>query len=245
MREKRQQRELEIKHQARLMVEESGFFDMKISELAKRCQLSIGTLYSHYACKEDLLVALALDGEELRLQRVKKAIEMAGTAMEKFLSAGLTCVHSGCQNRSLNEASLLVMCPSVWMRASPHLHQRMLSVKGQVYDLFNNLLLQASDEFTTEIRESDTQIESMHIGVWSLALGIDAISCSNVVEGGLIAEKIDQWKNFYINNLIRLLKGWGWKEENPMAIVNPIFDNLVATFCDNAEQENSDQQNLK
>ena len=81
MREKRQQRELEILEQAQTLVEEVGFFDMKMSELAKRSKLSVGTLYSHYPCKEDLLIALAVRHAEEHVSMFRAFAEFGETPM--------------------------------------------------------------------------------------------------------------------------------------------------------------------
>jgi AcrR family transcriptional regulator len=58
--EKRQKREEMILDRAQDQVAEFGFLDLKMSDLAKAADLSVGTLYAHFASKEDLLLGIAI-----------------------------------------------------------------------------------------------------------------------------------------------------------------------------------------
>ena len=87
-REKRDQREKEIIEVAIRMLAETGFLAMRMADLARATGYSMGTIYSHFDSKEDLIVAcaytLCLDEQwlftEISVQKIpdiEKIITMA------------------------------------------------------------------------------------------------------------------------------------------------------------------------
>jgi len=68
-REKRELREKEIVEKTIRLLSERGFLDVRMSDIASETGYSMGTIYSHFESKEDLIVAcaymLCLDEKEL------------------------------------------------------------------------------------------------------------------------------------------------------------------------------------
>jgi len=56
----REEREIAIIEAAGQLVEKNGFVNLKMSDLAHSASMSIGTLYSHFPSKEDLLLGIHL-----------------------------------------------------------------------------------------------------------------------------------------------------------------------------------------
>ena len=60
----RKQRELarredQFQDQAQELIQRDGLLSLQMSKLAEECEYATGTLYKHFASKEDLLVALS------------------------------------------------------------------------------------------------------------------------------------------------------------------------------------------
>lgn len=72
--EKIQQREAEILSVARRMFAQQGFRETNLNDVAKEVGIARGTIYLHFATKEDLLQAIVQNGEAHLLATMKDAI---------------------------------------------------------------------------------------------------------------------------------------------------------------------------
>ncbi|MCK0068955.1 TetR/AcrR family transcriptional regulator [Kordiimonas laminariae] len=228
--EKRQQREQLILDHAISLIEEAGFFSMKMSDLAKRAKLSVGTLYSHYPCKEDLLIALAIKFSEQHLEWFKNSQKFGNTPAEKLIAACLNDMVETADQVAMSELAHLSMAPSIWKRASPLLTDRLHSFFNEAWQLFSNLVAEAAPEFG---RDAFTEKEnrSLNLGCWSLAVGIDALTFSSIIESETANVTQtnfarEDWGAIFIENLAKHLTGWGWTEPNPIEKVTEIFDTI-------------------
>ncbi|NIB40823.1 TetR/AcrR family transcriptional regulator [Pseudomaricurvus alkylphenolicus] len=239
MQRKRQQRELEILKQAKLLIEESGYFDMKISELGKRCGISTGTLYSHYPCKEDLLIALGIQSMERRYKDFQEGVKVGETGAEKLIATCLVGANYADKNPSLAEISNLAMSPSIWKRATPALCQRHQALLNEVWEFFLQLYKQTRSELNEqEEPEPEASATTMGLGVWSLAIGADTLAYSDFDQQ--TESFVHEWKQAYICNIVRLLKGWGWSHEDTPAVVKRIEASLANSDIVNlGESENA------
>ena len=202
---KRLERERSILTELRGLICEQGFFDLKISELAKRCELSVGTLYSHFACKEDLLMALAIEGVTLRLEQTRAAVQLGNTALERLLLVNIAGWRYGRDNASLMEMEFLAMSPSIWRRASRPLHKELRELNGQVGRFYAELIDSAVEECNLDMSADERR--QLLVGTYSLVLGSDVISISDIDEDVLGS---GQCEAVQAENLQRLLAGWGW-----------------------------------
>ena len=63
--------EMIISKVSSLIIEE-GFFNLRMSDVAKNAKVSMGTLYSHFSSKEDLLIGISNSLLSKRLDMMKK-----------------------------------------------------------------------------------------------------------------------------------------------------------------------------
>lgn len=76
-------REDQILEVAATLLSEHGHQGVTMDRLAKATGLSKGTLYQHFSCKEEILVALVSQGAERRLTLFERALEWEGPSREK------------------------------------------------------------------------------------------------------------------------------------------------------------------
>ncbi len=224
MREKRQARAQLICSEAAQMACEMGFFDLKMSELARRCELSVGTLYSHYPCKEDLLVAVALDALQRQYEQIRRAAELGDSPVQRFIAADLAALRFSCAHPALTELERLAMMPSIWRRSSPGQHQLLVDKFDAVNTYFLEFLQQAAR--AGEISLSEERLQWLNVGAWSLSMGMDAVSWSNFSVGRWAPALEGHWEPVHRANLVSFLRGWGWVEPEPEAVVARIAAQL-------------------
>lgn len=82
----RAQTQEKILTNARKLFAERGYYNCKISDIAREAGMSQGILYWYFASKEELLKSVLADGFETLGQMTEAAASRAGTAQEKLNS---------------------------------------------------------------------------------------------------------------------------------------------------------------
>jgi TetR/AcrR family transcriptional regulator, fatty acid metabolism regulator protein len=111
----RQEREQLILQAAHELLFERGYHDMSIDDLAARVGISKGTVYLHFASKEDLVLALLERGRRDLLQTLDAILSSNGTPREK-LRAILERVYSGMSCKQFQVISTVFQNPAMFGR---------------------------------------------------------------------------------------------------------------------------------
>lgn len=87
-RERRQrefaQREQLFLDAARDLIQQDGLLNLSMAKIAASCDYSVGTLYQHFASKEDLLIALATINEQNRLDLFRRVVEWDASTRDRM-----------------------------------------------------------------------------------------------------------------------------------------------------------------
>ena len=91
----RKARELEAREQLILQVagdllDERGYLGMNMDRIAAATEYSKGTIYLHFANKEEVLAALCAEGGDRRLELFRRAAEFRGNARERMTAVGVS-----------------------------------------------------------------------------------------------------------------------------------------------------------
>ncbi len=111
----RQERERLILQAAQELLFERGYHDMSIDDLAARVGISKGTVYLHFASKEDLVLALLDRGRRDLLQTLDAILSSNATPREK-LRAILERVYSGMSCTQFQVISTIFQNPALFGR---------------------------------------------------------------------------------------------------------------------------------
>src|SRR3984885_3865421 len=79
-----QGREGRILEVARTMIVEDGYHGLSMDRIAEALEYSKGTIYQHFSCKEDILMALANQAIERRLEMFRRAAAFRGKSRERM-----------------------------------------------------------------------------------------------------------------------------------------------------------------
>ncbi|WP_339779741.1 TetR/AcrR family transcriptional regulator [uncultured Thalassospira sp.] len=218
--EKWQQREKVILDCAQELIGQYGFFDLKMSDLARAADISVGTLYVHFASKEDLLLGLALRAGAKRTAFLETARQHDGPALEKFIVASLLDILFSIENPELFEMEYLAMSPSVWRRATVTRHQDFLRKVGDATRMFQDFLDQAVPILGPE--QSRDRGRTLNLGSWALSFGMNALALSEITDahyGSLLRENaIDT----FCDGLTALLVGAGWQADTADNVIRSL-----------------------
>ncbi|OSQ42631.1 TetR/AcrR family transcriptional regulator [Thalassospira sp. MCCC 1A01428] len=215
--EKRQQRETVILDCAQDLISEYGFFDLKMSDLARAAGISVGTLYVHFASKEDLLLGLALRAGARRTAFLETARDHDGSALEKFIVASLLDILFSIENPELFEMEYLAMSPSVWRRATVGRHQDFLRKVADATRMFQDFLDQAAPVLGQNY--SRDRGRTLNLGSWALSFGMNALALSEITDahyGRLLRENA---LPTFCDGLTAILVGAGWQADAAQDVI--------------------------
>ncbi len=223
-REKREQREQEIVEHAIQLFSERGFLGVRMSDVAKQTQYSMGTIYSHFESKEDLLIAcahaLVLD-HQLLFTRVR---ELGIPAIEQIitLAQGVWVVAS--KFPDLIEIKSLSLMRSVWKRATEqrvsrydHLHEDLsLRIREMAMEAIAESFSGYDD---LEGKALEGLADTLTHGLWGLSIGMSSITQSGYAENHCEEHSDEELEQFFSINYSNFLKGYGWCSEEVEAVM--------------------------
>ncbi len=216
---KRAEREEKILRQAIGLFVEKGFLGVRMSDVAKVCELSMGTIYSHFAAKEDLLMGCAAFLTRQEKSLYQGVIEADKPAMQRIVT-GFTMNWLIAQyHPGLVEIENLSLMPSVWSRANPQRIQELNALHQSFFELAQSLMLEMlSSELNGYAGMNDAQREELAMllnhGMWGLCVGLNSTAQSGIARADGDSHEACSYKHF-TTNVIHFLKGYGWNDPDP------------------------------
>ncbi|PKN05444.1 MAG: hypothetical protein CVU74_01730 [Deltaproteobacteria bacterium HGW-Deltaproteobacteria-9] len=89
----REQRKSQILDTARTLLLEKGLNATSINQIAKRSELSVGSIYFYFKDKEELFAALQVEGLEMLYQNILQAVDDESLPEDKIRSIALAYLH--------------------------------------------------------------------------------------------------------------------------------------------------------
>jgi AcrR family transcriptional regulator len=222
-RERRQrdfaQREQLILDAARELILRDGLLNLQMSRLAEACDHAVGTLYQHFAKKEDLLVALNTRNCLSRVELFERAAAWPGPARERLLAVALADTLLLDRNPELFRLQQFVFTEVVWGAASPERRSQALAAGAPIEALVSNIV---SDAVATGELPADLDMAPLELalGTWTLCMGMhDLVHAEGVLEG----HDVRQPYRLLFKHLNHLLNGYGWQP-----LMAPVDDAAVA-----------------
>lgn len=170
------ERENLILETARGLIREKGFLSLTMSELAEAVEYSVGTLYTHFETKEDLLIALAVQtiGQRAVLfEQVRQATLKSRDRIYGILIVRLVLAESVPETFDIER---LAASPSVWKRATVQRYQEMVAAEQHCSLIVANIIEDALS--AGDLDAEHVSIADMIFGLWSLTIGFHRLTLS-------------------------------------------------------------------
>jgi AcrR family transcriptional regulator len=211
----RRQREIEGRerlflHKAQDLVARDGLLNLQMCRVAESCEYSVGTLYQHFASKEDLLVALLTErvGERAELFRCAAAWE-ASPRDRMFAIAAADRIFVQRHPEHFRVAQFATT-EVVWGAASEGRRQAYLRAQRPLGEIVFSIVQEAIESGDLALVE-DTAEEAA-ISLWTLVTGTHHLVHAH---GVLESYSVHDPYRLMGRSVHRLLNGWGWR---------PLFD---------------------
>lgn len=221
-REKRDLREKEVIVKTIELLSQRGFLDLRMADVAKETKYSMGTIYSHFESKEDLLVACAY-ALVLEHKVLFQAIEKQPIpAIEKIITLAQCSWEVSMDHPDLIEIDNLALMPSVWRRATEHRASLLDQLHVELSNTLLSIVLTAIEDSLTgykHLDEGETTQLAYHLthGMWGLCVGLSSTAQSGYAST-LCPKSGDESYNHFMTNYTNFLKGYGWLEKDLVAV---------------------------
>ncbi len=200
------QREALIIETARQQLLEVGYLDLSMDRIAERTEYSKGTMYQHFSCKEEILVAMLIESGRKVGELLERGSTFPGKPRERIAAMALGYGLFMRLNPDHFKAELLVQNESIRGKASAFMRKQLDGVEQHNIDTVSGVVRDgiAQGHLTPKQGLASEQIT---FGLWSGAFGAYVLMSSeiNLAAMGIADARKATWDNMHA-----LLDGFGW-----------------------------------
>lgn len=221
----RKERELANREQLFLdtaseMIFQDGFINLQMSKLAANAEYSTGTLYQHFACKEDLLLALTNNMLKQRTELFNYLAEWDVSPREKLLGMGMAEMLATRANPQFFKIAQLALTEAIWERASDERREAIISTYEPTSKPILCVIQEAID--ANHVDPGKLSPEELSLGFWSLSVGLHNLAHT---AGTLEWFNINHPYKALARHFHHLLNGFNWQP-----IMDPDDDEALQVF---------------
>jgi AcrR family transcriptional regulator len=199
-------RENLIIHTARNLLLEVGYIDLNMERIAELTEYSKGTIYQHFSCKEEILVAMLIQSAKTCGTFLIRGSQFQGTPRERVAAMVLGYDLFIQLNPDHFKSKLLLQNESIRGKASPVFQKNLEMAERENIGLVFEVLRNAVDEGHVQLRKGVT-IEEVTFGLWTGIFGAYVLMFSevNLQAHGIVNPRRAVWASIHA-----LLDGFGW-----------------------------------
>lgn len=231
------QREKLILDTAQTMLHEHGFNHLTMERIAETVEYSKGTIYNHFASKEDLICSLCCRCITNLIEIFERAACYPGSTRERFSAIGIAYSLYHLQHPMESQHIQTVKNYALREKISKQKLMEMESLERKITTINQTIVQQAIDCGDLD-KKYQSDINTIVFGFWSIHYGAILLDQSDIPLDQLGFRPVVQmlWQN--ANNL---LDGYQWRPlSNTIDTVRLFNDISSAVF--NIQDENNKQQ---
>lgn len=219
----RRRREIACREQlfldaARELIRHDGLLNLQMARVAEKCDYAVGTLYQHFASKEDLLIALATCNLHHRVEMFRRVAQWRAGTRDRMAGIAIADTLFVREYPEHFRLAQLAFTDVVWRAASPQRRQTALDAGRPLGEICDGIVEEA-------VRSGDLELNGLNpaelgLGPWALTLGVHTVVH---LDGLLEQHQVREPYRVMLRHLHHLLNGLKWK---------PLFDPADAPALD-------------
>ena len=191
---------------ARALIRRDGLLKLQMARLAQRCDYAVGTLYQHFASKEDLLVALATDNVQHRVDLFRRVAAWDAPTRDRMLGIAVADVMFVRRYPEHFRLAQLAFTDVVWSAASPARRRQALAASRPLGETVIGLIEEARKR--GDLKLHGLRPSELSFGPWALTIGVHDIVH---IEGVLEQHDVRDPYRLMLRHFQHLLNGLEWK----------------------------------
>lgn len=152
----------------------AGYLGLNMDAIAAELEYSKGTIYNHFACKEEIILALAIQTLEKRTEMFQRAAAYPGMPRERMAAIGVAAELFVRLYPNHFHVEQLIRSYSIWEKTSEQRRQLMLSCETRCMELVSSVVRDAIAAGHLQLPDSTTP-EDLVFGLWSQTFGAYSI----------------------------------------------------------------------
>jgi AcrR family transcriptional regulator len=217
-----QQREQQILDVARSMLVDGGYLGLNMDRIAAALEYSKGTIYQHFACKEDIILALVNETQQKRLEFFQRAATFRGTSRERLAAIGFSGELFVRLFPEHFNVERIVRASSIWEKTSEAGRRTMRACEGCCIGIVSGIVRDGVAAGDVVLPEALTP-EDLVFGLWSMTFGGYSIiaTSDSLLELG-IRDPFEAIRQ----NITRVLDGYGWRPLSTQHDYEPVIERI-------------------
>lgn len=158
-----------IKSLALEVIKEKGVSGLTMDRVVLRSPYSKGTIYKHYCCKEDLITALAVDGNQLLYQRLNTFQSVTSNTREAITQLAREYLEFTVRKPTYHRLMVYEYCGVFREKSSSQLQHQMTASGNKVLAIMQQIINTALDR--KELINNISSPEQITFSLWSIGFG--------------------------------------------------------------------------
>jgi AcrR family transcriptional regulator len=217
-----QGREGRILEVARSMIVDDGYHGLSMDRIAEALEYSKGTIYQHFSCKEDILMALANQAVECRLDLFRRAAAIRGRSRERMTAIGAAAELFFELYPHHFHIEHVIRVTSIKEKTSEQRRLCLETCESRCAEIVHGVIRDGVASGDLELSE-EYGIEQLGFGLWSITFGGYSIAATSP---SLASLGIHDPVLAIRNNCNRLLDGVGWKPLSKEIDLAPLVERI-------------------
>lgn len=163
-------RESQILDLARPMIAQGGLAALSMDAIANELRTAKGTIYNHFPNKEEIVLAIAVQAVDRRLDLFNHAVMMRGTSRQRIAAIGIACEVYVDVLPDLFRAEQIIRHETVWGKTTGKRQEILRNCEGRCMHTVAGVVRDAVSAGDLEL-EAAHRIEDIVFGLWSLVYG--------------------------------------------------------------------------
>ena len=210
--QKRNQREADIISATMELLKDRSFLELRMSEVAKKTECSMGAIYSHFSSKEDLLIGCTAQIVKTRCEKSRDLLQGIDDPLDQII---INCFIFWIEDNLYPqhyELCHLAWNPSVWQRASEQRNDELNKAGNEKGDILLSCGKRVLEEHL-ELPATDDLIDELLMSLCGLSVGIYHFKESSLGVSEVFVNS-HRSTELHIDCLARVLTGWGIKRND-------------------------------
>lgn len=202
-----QEREARILSVVRRRLREGGYLNLSMDAVAAELEYSKGTIYNHFPCKEEIIIALAIETMTVRSEMFDRASRQPGRPRIRMTGIGVAAELFVRNHPEHFQVEQLIRCASIWEKTSERRRDAMEHCESRCMGIVGGLVRDAIAQQDLTLPEQLSP-EDLVFGLWSQTFGAYSIITTSP---GLTSHGIANPFLTVRHNLNMILDGYGWQ----------------------------------
>lgn len=217
-----QERESRILQVARELLAAEGYHGLSMDRIALALEYAKGTIYNHFPCKEEIILALANEAFQKRTEMFRRVASMPGRTRERLAGIGAACELFARGFPDHFAVEQLVRSSSMWEKTSEKRRSIMQLSESRCMGIVAGIVRDAASCGDLKLRK-DTAPEDIAFGLWSLSFGAYSI----IATGDSLTELgVTDPYSVVRQNMNSMVDGLGWIPLSNELDYTAMFDKL-------------------